>query len=327
MLLVDVEPNLEVKAAAVTGEVTPAKPRKKRAPKHDFKDGCGRVFAHRHINGGGWVADTAAVDDTVEVEKMAQVYHFARITGNVKIRHRARVGGTAMLRDSVQILNRAEICGTARIEEEAVVSHNAGVFGGTICGTTQIKDTAQIRNKPIIRDSVISGSTSINGYASLFEATCEENVFINGSAFIAHSGLRGYISVGGDSRIMYSQLRHSIYLRNDVPEDDQRLKVFEHATICSCDLINGYISFKGHSNTVNCNISPASPYNLRLETDDQAFFAGLRINTAAMFNTYNVPPNARPAMGSQPAQPLNRPVNMAVLSPPRRLMSVSEAPV
>jgi carbonic anhydrase/acetyltransferase-like protein (isoleucine patch superfamily) len=327
MLLVDVEPNLEVKAAAVTGEVTPAKPRKKRAPKHDFKDGCGRVFAHRHINGGGWVADTAVVDDRVEVDKMAQVYHFAKITGNVKIKHRAKVGGTAVLRDSVQILNRAEIFGTARIEEEVVVSNNASVFGGTICGTTQIKENAQIRNKPLIRDSVISGSTSINGYASLFEATCEENVFISGAAFIAHSGLRGYISVGGDARIMYSQLRHSIYLRNDVSEDDQRLKVCEHATICSCEHINGYIAFTGHSNTVNCHIALLAPNNIRLQTDDQAFFAGLRINTPAMFNTYNVPPNARPAMGSQPMQPLNRPVNMSVLSPPRRLMSVSEAPV
>jgi hypothetical protein len=139
--------------------------------------------------------------------------------------------------------------------------------------------------------------------------------------------LRGYISVGGDARIMYSQLRHSIYLRNDVPEDDQRLKVCEHATICSCEHINGYIAFTGHSNTVNCHIALLAPNNIRLQTDEQAFFAGLRINTPAMFNTYNVPPNARPAMGSQPMQPLNRPVDMSVLSPPRRLMSANEAPV
>ena len=34
----------------------------------DFDDGNGPVPAHKHPNGGGWVADTATVDETAYVE-------------------------------------------------------------------------------------------------------------------------------------------------------------------------------------------------------------------------------------------------------------------
>ncbi len=44
---------------------------------HDF--GAGAVPAHRHKNGGGWVADTAFVDETACVESDARVYGNARV--------------------------------------------------------------------------------------------------------------------------------------------------------------------------------------------------------------------------------------------------------
>ena len=53
----------------------PPKIRQKRAPKHDFHDGQGSVFAHHHDNGGGWVADTAYVAPTVKVARHAAVYN------------------------------------------------------------------------------------------------------------------------------------------------------------------------------------------------------------------------------------------------------------
>ena len=46
---------------------------------HDFKDGNGPVPAHQHLNGGGWVADTASVDET------AYVGPDARVFGNAKV--------------------------------------------------------------------------------------------------------------------------------------------------------------------------------------------------------------------------------------------------
>ena len=54
---------------------------------------------HRHPNGGGWVQDTAQVDETVYVGPNAEVYGTARVCGS------ARVYGTAL------------VCGSARVSE------------------------------------------------------------------------------------------------------------------------------------------------------------------------------------------------------------------
>ena len=40
----------------------------------DFEDGNGPVPAHKHPNGGGWVADTATVADTAYVGANAEAY-------------------------------------------------------------------------------------------------------------------------------------------------------------------------------------------------------------------------------------------------------------
>ena len=47
----------------------------------DFNDGNGPVPAHRHSNGGGWVADTAYVDKTIYIGPYSRVYGPVRIYG------------------------------------------------------------------------------------------------------------------------------------------------------------------------------------------------------------------------------------------------------
>ena len=51
----------------------------------DFNDGNGLVPAHQHSNGGGWVADTASVDATVQVSGNARVYGDARVYDNASV--------------------------------------------------------------------------------------------------------------------------------------------------------------------------------------------------------------------------------------------------
>jgi hypothetical protein len=48
-------------------------------PLFDFQDGNGPVPAHQHSDGGGWVADTAYVDDSVYVGPDALVFDSARV--------------------------------------------------------------------------------------------------------------------------------------------------------------------------------------------------------------------------------------------------------
>jgi len=59
----------------------------------DFQDGNGPVSAHQHPNGGGWVADTATVVDTVYVGPNAKIY------GNAWIYDDAWVFGNAEVTD------------------------------------------------------------------------------------------------------------------------------------------------------------------------------------------------------------------------------------
>ena len=52
---------------------------------YDFKDGKGKVLAHRHPNGGGWVAETATVEDTVIVDKDAKVFGTTKVSGDTQL--------------------------------------------------------------------------------------------------------------------------------------------------------------------------------------------------------------------------------------------------
>lgn len=51
----------------------------------DFEDGRGPVPAHRHPNGGGWVAETAHVDETAYVGPDARVSDYGRVFGNGRV--------------------------------------------------------------------------------------------------------------------------------------------------------------------------------------------------------------------------------------------------
>lgn len=51
----------------------------------DFQDGKGPVLAHRHENGGGWVANSAFVDSTTFIEADARVSGNARVYGNARV--------------------------------------------------------------------------------------------------------------------------------------------------------------------------------------------------------------------------------------------------
>jgi len=61
---------------------------------HDF--GAGAVAAHRHVNGSGWVADTARVADTAYVGENAVVFENAEVSGKTWVCGNAMVSGDAV---------------------------------------------------------------------------------------------------------------------------------------------------------------------------------------------------------------------------------------
>ncbi len=104
-------------------------------PKETFDFGKGPVPAHQHKNGGGWVADTAHIDETVFVGPDAQVYEFARVRGFARICDHAKVYDYARVLDQAIVCDSAKVYGCAlvfnctRIYNHGRVKDNALVYG------------------------------------------------------------------------------------------------------------------------------------------------------------------------------------------------------
>lgn len=156
--------------------------RKKRAPKHDFKDGRGRVFAHRHANGNGWVSDTAKVSETVYVASCCGVGGTAQVEGNVRLEGRSRISGYACVRDYVVLRKQAYI------HERAVV-----------VGNTTVTDEVNVYG-----EARIGGRTSLSGHAHIF-----------GSAFICESTIIGYVAIFGETIVIKSTVNGRGLRMND----------------------------------------------------------------------------------------------------------------
>ena len=78
---------------------------------------------HQHKNGGGWVANTAKIEETAYIGPNAQVYGDARVSGNALVYDDARVSGYA------QVYGNAQVSGNARVYGDAQVYGNAQVSG------------------------------------------------------------------------------------------------------------------------------------------------------------------------------------------------------
>jgi carbonic anhydrase/acetyltransferase-like protein (isoleucine patch superfamily) len=308
------------------------KVRKKRASKHDFKDGRGRVFAHRHINGEGWVADTAKVADSVFVNKTAQVYHEAKLEGNVRVGGRSQVCGFAQLRDHVEVSNMAYVTGGAVLMDRCKLYHRSAVYGGLLCGATILYDDATVRNEPMLRSVTMRNKSVICGYANVVKTSVQESSYIGGEAFVARSTLRGYVTVGGNAQVMNSHLfMQSNY--NNANKEPQHMRVVDFVVIADVEHLEALVSFLGHTKVIGGRIQFSPRYDemtrlyTAVDTHEQAIFSEVTVRRYDEFVQHNVPPSTRAAaaraamMTGSPS----RPFNMNGLSPNRRVMSLEGA--
>ena len=92
----------------------------------DFDDGEGPVQAHRHPNGGGWVANSAMVHEQAYIEEDAKVCSFAvvgdaMIQSDVRIGRWATVGNNATIRMGATVGEKAVIAYCCCVGENVVV--------------------------------------------------------------------------------------------------------------------------------------------------------------------------------------------------------------
>jgi hypothetical protein len=96
-----------------------------------FDFSFGPVPAHKHVNGGGWVADTATVAATAYVGSDAQVYGSAQVCGSAQVYGSAQVFGSAQVYGSAQVCGSARVYGSAQVSVDPIYVHRSDGYAFT----------------------------------------------------------------------------------------------------------------------------------------------------------------------------------------------------
>ncbi|ASR46391.1 dockerin [Paenibacillus kribbensis] len=131
------------------------------------------IRGHVHRNGGGFVADSARVDDSVYVAKNAKVLDSATVTGNVRIEDSAVVRGAARVSGSAKITDYALVRGSAQIGESATLSGYAIADGSAkITGHGHVGDQAVVTEQAevseygqVVESALVKGYYTVSGHA------------------------------------------------------------------------------------------------------------------------------------------------------------------
>ncbi len=138
------------------------------------------VAGHAHVNGGGFVADTAEVDDTVYVGKNAKVLGTSVVKGNAVITDyavvkNANISGSAKISDYACVYGfwwaSPTVSDNAKIGERAVVTAGASISGNArIMGNAYILDNYSVTDNATVKgtaycygDGVASGQAILDG--------------------------------------------------------------------------------------------------------------------------------------------------------------------
>ena len=134
---------------------------------HDFGDGNGPVPAHRHIKGGGWVADTANVHNSAYIGEDALVYGNALVYGDAWVSGNALVYGDAWVSGSARVYGNALVYGDAWVSGNARVRGDALVYGNALVyGDALVHDNALVYgNARVYGDAWVSGDAWVYGNA------------------------------------------------------------------------------------------------------------------------------------------------------------------
>lgn len=193
-------------------EMKPIKIRKKRAPKHDFKDGNGRVPAHKHDNGGGWVADTAKVDNEVYVGRRCEIFNRATVKGLVRMEGCARVSGGAVVSGGVIMRKNAHVYGKAVVRDTTEVSDDARIFGEAhVSGTSLVFGVSSIFESAQVFSTTLHGRVLISGSALVVRSTLDATqndiaIEIKGQCSVINGNIRGRTLIDAQAQFIRSNI-------------------------------------------------------------------------------------------------------------------------
>ncbi len=134
---------------------------------------------HVHPNGGGWVADSATVADSVYVGPNAMVLGSANLSGNVRVEDRAVVANSVTATENVVISGHAIVDGGGMIYDDGWKFGSVNLSGNVVIG-----DGAVVTNS-----CTVSGNAKILQKAYLAEAvTVSDNAVVKGMAYVYGKG-------------------------------------------------------------------------------------------------------------------------------------------
>lgn len=126
---------------------------------HDFYDGRGPVPAHHHVNGGGWVANTATVSRTAFVGPASAVFERSKVLGRATVADEAQIRGQSEVSGNAHISGNAVVDGEATVTDEAEISDHAFIGGrasvshdGHVGGYTQLIDGEVTEREPQLKE-------------------------------------------------------------------------------------------------------------------------------------------------------------------------------
>jgi acyl-[acyl carrier protein]--UDP-N-acetylglucosamine O-acyltransferase len=250
--------------------------RKKRAPRHDFKDGNGKVPAHRHDNGKGWIADTARVEDNVYVGAGCEVFQYARVVGACRLQGGARVYGHAAVSGNVIMRKASTVSGCAAVCDTTELHENANISGSArVCGSSRIYGRASIRDHAYILGSCMSGSAEISGNTTVIRSSLTGEITMAGNATAVNASLTGRISLRDFCQILNSTI-------NFRTSGDQAFVAYGYAVIADNSNISMPITVKDHAILVRVQSNGYDWHGQPALT-----FANSIVATNRRFNSYN----------------------------------------
>jgi hypothetical protein len=145
-------------------------------PKDVMVPGKPTVSGKAHVNGGGFVADSAKVEATAYVGPGAQVLDRAEVTGN------ARIEDFAVVRDDAKVAGNAIVSGHALVAGHATVEGNA-----------KVRDYGKVMGR-----TTVEGNAKILEYASMdTQKTCTDNVTVKGCSYVYGGNQSGIAMLDG----------------------------------------------------------------------------------------------------------------------------------
>jgi carbonic anhydrase/acetyltransferase-like protein (isoleucine patch superfamily) len=171
------------------GSAAAKRKKKEQKKRHRFRYGA-VADAHRHPNGGGWVANDATVGDEVYVGPSAEV------SGNSVLRGRIEIKSKCCVHHSLIMLPNNAAC---------TLSGRVNVLNSTVTGNMILKGDLDISY------TNISGTTKIEGYVQVRSSTIENATivgegFVGNESTILNSVLRGTFAVDNHSNIVHSTI-------------------------------------------------------------------------------------------------------------------------